>query len=85
MDLNTAQLTRELRQALCARLGVCPAAILNLLHRRKLDANRPEDEAAFGVPLAAEAYEEFQRYVSTETSNIRGRGSNPQLCDCCLT
>jgi len=74
MDLNTAELTRELRLALCQKFGACPSAIINLLHRIKLDANRPVDEAAFGVPLATEAYDEFQRYVSTERQNIRGRG-----------
>jgi hypothetical protein len=68
-DLNTVELATELRQALCDRFGgQCPAAVINLLHRVKLDANRPVDEATFGEPLAVDAYNEYHGYISAERS-----------------
>lgn len=66
-DLNTQELTRELRDALCNRFnGRCPAAVINLLHRRKLDPNREVDEATFGVPLAVDVYDEYHGYITDE-------------------
>jgi len=70
-DLNTQELTYELREALCVRFnGRCPAAIVNLLHRRKLDPNREVDEATFGVPLAVEVYDEYHGYVTAERTAL---------------
>lgn len=91
-DLNTAQLTRELRLALCDRFdGRCPSAVINLLHRRKLDANRPRDEAAFGDPQAADAFDEYHRIVELEKSyigseralfiDVHGHGHTLQLAE----
>jgi len=67
----------ELRQALCERFdGRCPAAVINLLHRVKLDANRPVDDATFGEQLAVEAYNEYHGYISAERSRM---GATPAL------
>lgn len=66
-DLNTLELMRELREALCNRFsGRCPAAVGSRLHRRKLDPNRDVAEAAFGVQLAVEVYDEYHSYIAAE-------------------
>jgi len=71
MDFNTQELTYELREALCARFnGRCPASVVSLLHRRKLDPNREVDEATFGVPLAVEVYDEYHGYVTAERTAL---------------
>ena len=75
-DLNTQELAVELRQALCDRFGgQCPAAVVNLLHRRKLDANRPVDEATFGDPEAVDAYNAYHGDIADERAAIApGKG-----------
>lgn len=73
-DWYTSDITRDLRLALCHRMSVCPAAIINLLHRNKVDANRAVDEATFEDPLATDVYNEFQRYIELEKGNINGTG-----------
>lgn len=62
-DLNTADLARRMHQAHHARTGRWPHVIVNLLHRRKLDANRPMSVAACGSPEAEAAFREFLGYV----------------------
>ena len=76
-DLNTVELATELHQALCDRFGgQCPATVISLLHRVKLDANRPVDDATFGEPLAVEAYNEYHGFISAERSRM---GTTPAL------
>src|SRR5215510_12609946 len=47
-DLNTRELVIAMQQAIHARSGKFPHVVINNLHRKKLDANRPLGEAACG-------------------------------------
>ena len=81
-DLNTSELTTELRQALCNRFGGrCPAAVISLLHRRELDPNREVNEATFGVPLAVEVYNLYHGHITAERTAIENNGQRGLYID----
>lgn len=63
-DLNTADLVRRMQAAHFARFGTYPHIIINNLHRRKLDANRPIGEAACGDAEAITAYDEWHDFIA---------------------
>jgi len=58
----------ELAQAVWASFpeGNRPALVASLLHRRKLDANRPKAEAAAGNELAEAAWTEYHAALASE-------------------
>jgi len=58
-DLNSLELTLEMRQAFIDLTGQAPHVILSHLHRSKLDANREIEEAAQDSPYAEQAWREF--------------------------
>ena len=39
-----------------------------------MDANRDQDEATFGMPLAVEAFDEYHRYIEMEKNSVSGKG-----------
>lgn len=62
-DVNTEELARLFAEEFYRLTGKRPHLVINLLHRKKLDANRPAKEAAEGNPIALEAWHEFHRYI----------------------
>ena len=76
-DLNSLELTLEMRQALIDLTGQAPHVILSHLHRVKLDANREIEEAAQDSPYAEQAWREFHDWVVTARATVSadfGRG-----------
>lgn len=62
-DVATDELARLFVEEFHRETGMRPHLVINLLHRRKLDANRPAGEAAEGNPVALEAWTDFHRYI----------------------
>ena len=76
-DLNSLELTLEMRQALIDLTGQAPHVILSHLHRVKLDANREIEEAAQDSPYAEQAWMEFHDWIVTARATVSadfGRG-----------
>jgi hypothetical protein len=76
-DANTEELAREIGSAFVAATGRYPHVVINRLHRRKLDANRPMREAACGVQPAEIAFREFHAYIDSARTRVLadfGRG-----------
>lgn len=76
-DANTQELARALQAAFFSRTGKYPHIVINRLHRRKLDANRPPSEAACGNPQAEVAWNEYHDFIQTAKDRILaeyGRG-----------
>lgn len=69
-DLNTADLVRRMQAAHFARFGTYPHIIINNLHRRKLDANRPVGEAACGDAEAIIAYDEWHDFIAVARNAV---------------
>ena len=73
-DLNTYDLTLEIREHLCALFGDhCPPTICNDLARVKFDANRNKSVATFGVAAAVCAFEKYQSDIDNATKEIQRR------------
>jgi len=64
-DAYTLELANELAAAITAQTGCYPHIIINLLHRKKLDANRDIEEAADGNAVAEQAWYEFQGFIDS--------------------
>ncbi len=76
-DLNTRELVIAMQQAIHERYGVFPHIVINHLHRRKLDANRPLNEAACGDDNATLAWLQFHAFMEAaklEVVNGPGKG-----------
>jgi len=76
-DLNTRELVIAIQQAIHARSGKFPHVVINNLHRKKLDANRPVGEAACGNSEAQVAWLEFYAFMDTAkqaVANTSGKG-----------
>jgi len=63
-DKGTIELSEAISDALFSRIGRRPHLVLNLLHRTKLDPNRPVEEAAQGNAEAIRAWEEFHASIA---------------------
>src|SRR5262245_36095395 len=74
-DLNTRELIIAMQQAIHARFGTFPHVVINHLHRKKLDANRPINEAACGNSDAALAWLEFHAFTdAAKLAVVNGPG-----------
>lgn len=80
-DLNTRELVLEMREAVVDRLGGNPHVVINHLHRKKLDANRPLTEAACGNASAEQAWHEFQGYLDRARSAVARSHGNGWYMD----
>lgn len=80
-DLNTQELTLQMREAIVERLGGTPHVVINLLHREKLDANRPITEAACGNTSAERAWHEFQGFLDRARSAVARSHGNGWYMD----
>ena len=73
-DQNTKELALLLSAELFALSGQYPHVVINNLSRKKMDANRDIDIAAFGVPEAESAWEQYHRCISQAVETIHHRG-----------
>ncbi len=62
-DAYTQELIRQISNAIYERIGCYPHIIINLLHRRKLDANRDLLEAADGNAIAEKAWYDYHKFI----------------------
>jgi hypothetical protein len=62
-DAFTQELARLIRDDMTKRFGASPHLIICRLHRSKVDCNREISEAAQGNAVAAQAYQEFHRFI----------------------
>ncbi|KAM5145672.1 uncharacterized protein ACMZJ9_013045 [Mantella aurantiaca] len=70
-DLYTQEMASAVSKEICRLTsGYCPHVVINNLSRSKLDPNRDKDEAAFGVPEADEAWEEFMGFIRAAKSRM---------------
>lgn len=69
-DTNTAELTIAMRQAYFERYGVYPHVIVARISRRKVDLNRPLEEAACGNAEAIQAYDEWHRFIDAAKAEV---------------
>ncbi|XP_063287722.1 uncharacterized protein LOC134572596 isoform X1 [Pelobates fuscus] len=70
-DLYTMETALSLSKEI-SRLtgGYCPHVIINHLSRSKLDPNRDKDEAAFGIPEAEQAWDDFMNFIGLAKSQM---------------
>jgi hypothetical protein len=69
-DRFTQELTRTIADSITARTGVRPHVIINKLHRKKLDPNRPIGEAAQGDAAAQQAWRDYQFFLSYARAKV---------------
>jgi N-formylglutamate amidohydrolase len=70
-DLYTQELARDIVEAIFTQTGLRPHIIINKLHRRKMDANRPSGEAADGNNLALKAWEDYHCFIDIAKKKIQ--------------
>jgi len=63
-DSYTQELIRETVEAINEETGCFPHAVINLLHRTKLDANRAIGDAADGDLIAEQAWADFHHFTN---------------------
>lgn len=80
-DRHTADLARVMQARFAAAHGIWPHVVIMHLHRRKVDANRPEDEATCGHPQAREALEDWHAFIDTAKTEVIRRHGRGWLID----
>lgn len=76
-DSWTKEIAEGIYDAFFRRTGCYPHVILNLLHRKKFDANRNIAEAAVGNPIVQRSWYAYQEYIDSSKARIvrdYGRG-----------
>jgi len=69
-DSYTQEIARGVSDRLVAITGCQPHLVINLLHRRKLDANRTVGEAADGDPTGEKAWRAYHRYMHEAKASV---------------
>lgn len=69
-DSYTQELVREIKIKFFNQTGYFPHIIINLLHRIKLDANRPIPESNCGDLTAEIAFNEYQNFIQIAKDKI---------------
>ena len=69
-DSYTQELIRETAEAIFEETGCYPHSVINLLHRKKLDANRSIETAADGNPIAEESWQNFHNFIDGAKKRI---------------
>ncbi len=74
-DSYTQELSFGLREAIYDKTGCYPHVIINLLHRKKFDANRAIETAADGNPDVENSWQAYQDFIdSAKTVAVEGYG-----------
>lgn len=69
-DSYTQEIGRGLVSAFFEQTGCYPHVIINLLHRRKFDANRDIGDAADGNPLVEAAWYNYHEFIDSAKNQI---------------
>jgi hypothetical protein len=69
-DSYTQELTRELKDAIYNKTGCYPHVVMNLLHRKKLDANRAIGDAADGNIDGENAWAAYHQFIDTSKHQV---------------
>jgi len=69
-DSYTQELTRELAVAIYNKTGCYPHVVMNLLHRKKLDANRDIGDAADGNIDGENAWTAYHQFIDTSKYQV---------------
>jgi len=73
-DSNTLDFARRVRAEVKERTGLVAHLVVNHVHRSKLDANRPIEDAAQGSAGAEAAYTEFHETIERTKERLGGPG-----------
>jgi N-formylglutamate amidohydrolase len=76
-DTNTVELAFAIAKAIKDETGKRPHLIINWLHRKKMDANRDDFQAAQDDSLALRAWREYHEFIDTAMRDVErsyGRG-----------
>lgn len=76
-DLWTQQIAEGMYAAFFEQTGCYPHLIINLLHRKKFDANRNISDAANGNATVEKAWEGYHTFIDSaksEVLSVQGRG-----------
>ena len=80
-DTHTADLARAIQARYAAAHGSLPHVVIMHLHRRKIDANRPEPEATCGHPLAQAALQDWHALIEAAKAAVVQRHGRGLLID----
>ena len=69
-DLYTQELARGVQEEFFEENGCYPHVIINLLHRKKFDANRDIAEAADGNPTVEAAWVNFHEFIQVAKNKV---------------
>lgn len=69
-DAYTQEIARGISETYFNKTGCYPNIIINLLHRRKLDANRDIEEATGGTPILESAWFSYHDFIDSAKINI---------------
>lgn len=69
-DSYTQELAREIQEAILEATGCYPHVIINLLHRKKFDANRDIGDAADGNATVEESWYAYHEFLDSAKTNI---------------
>ncbi len=74
-DSYTQELSFGLREAIYDKTGCYPHMVINLLHRKKFDANRSIETAADGNPLVENSWQAYHDFIdSAKTAAVEAYG-----------
>lgn len=76
-DSYTQELARSMSEAFFEQMGGYAHIIINLLHRKKFDANRDIGDAADGNPIVEESWANYHQFIDSAKSKViqnYGRG-----------
>lgn len=80
-DSYTQELVRELKDALYNRTGCYPHVVINLLHRKKLDANRAIIEAADSNVIGETAWFAYHNFINKARASLNANYSQGLFLD----
>ncbi len=69
-DSYTQELAREFQEAMADETGCFPHVVINLLHRKKFDANRAIIEAADGNETVEASWAAYHKYLEDAKSQL---------------
>ena len=69
-DAYTQELARSVAEGFYEVTGCYPHVIINLLHRKKFDANRDIDDAADGHPTVEQSWHNYHAFIDSAKAKI---------------
>ena len=69
-DSYTQELGREIQEAFVLATGCYPHLVVNLLHRKKFDANRDIEDAADGNPTVEQSWYAYHEFLDSAKMKI---------------